>query len=271
MCLHIYCVIGDVLPPADIILRPEHGVVFDSVGIVDNDMSSWFQMFIVPMQLKAFNKITAVNSLKPVKIGTFNPVDVNKAAMTGSFNVFHAIMADYDARIHSILYELAALQADTNALLQPFNVSVEANSIKFAGDAFSSQEYIQAMVNVIHGGINRPPRALVSEKISYGTSNRHKRHHRLRRSWLPFIGKIAKTVFGTATDEDIATINLHIAKFEKLRTEITTGQTEILDKVHSLYKTVDKCVELLKSITDNIIHNIHKKCVYFSRVRFFKI
>jgi hypothetical protein len=57
--------------PADIILRPEHGVVFDSEGIVDNDMSTWFQTFIVPMQLKAFNKITAVNSLKPVKIGTF--------------------------------------------------------------------------------------------------------------------------------------------------------------------------------------------------------
>jgi hypothetical protein len=206
------------------------------------------------MQLKAFQKITAFKSLKPVKIGTFYPVDGSKAIMTGSHNVFHSIMADYDARIHAILYELAALQAD--ALLQPYDGSVEANSIKFDVDAFSSQEYIQAMVNAIRGGINRPPRTLVLEKNSYGHSNRHKSHHRHRRSWLPFIGKIANTVFGTATDEDIANINLHIAKFEKLRTEITTGQTEILDKVHSLYKTVDKRVELLKSITDNIIHNI---------------
>jgi hypothetical protein len=259
--MYIYCIKGEVLPPADIILRPEHGVVFDAVGIVDNDMSSWFQTFIVPMRLKAFHKITSLDSLKPIPIDKFHTVNLaqNRAIMSGSQAVVQAIMADYDTRIHTILNELATLQADTNALLQPYDVSTEANSIKFDVDAFSSQEYIQAMVNVIRGGINKPPRALVSERFTYTPQNgftKHHKRHRNRRSWLPFIGKIAKTVFGTATDEDIATINLHIAKFEKLRTEISTGQTEILDKVHSLYKTVDKRVELLKSITDSILHNI---------------
>jgi hypothetical protein len=131
------------------------------VGIVDNDMSSWFQTFVVPMHLKAFNKITTIKSLALFKIGTFYPVNEKKAVMTGSHNIVHALMADYDARIHAILYELATLQADTNALLQPYDVSVESNSIRFDEDPFSSQEYIQAMVNAIRGGVNRPPRALV--------------------------------------------------------------------------------------------------------------
>jgi hypothetical protein len=37
--------------------------------------------------------------------------------MTGGHTVVQAIMADYDASIYSILYEIAALQADINVLL----------------------------------------------------------------------------------------------------------------------------------------------------------
>jgi hypothetical protein len=37
--------------------------------------------------------------------------------MICSHIVVQAIMADYDARIYSILYEIAALQADRNVVL----------------------------------------------------------------------------------------------------------------------------------------------------------
>jgi hypothetical protein len=103
-----------VLPPADIILRPEHGVVFDSVGIVDNNMSSWFQTFVVPVSIKAFNKISGVNSLKP-DIGLRMSLNKNNDISTGGQNMLQSLMSDYDDRIHAILYDLAALQADTNA------------------------------------------------------------------------------------------------------------------------------------------------------------
>jgi hypothetical protein len=31
------------------ILRSEHGVAFERVGVVDNDMTTWFQTFAIPM------------------------------------------------------------------------------------------------------------------------------------------------------------------------------------------------------------------------------
>jgi hypothetical protein len=31
------------------LLRTEHGIAFENVGVVDNDMTTWFQIFVIPM------------------------------------------------------------------------------------------------------------------------------------------------------------------------------------------------------------------------------
>jgi hypothetical protein len=33
----------------DILLRPEHGVAFEKVGLIANDMTIWHQTFIIPL------------------------------------------------------------------------------------------------------------------------------------------------------------------------------------------------------------------------------
>jgi hypothetical protein len=31
------------------VLRPEHGIAFENVGLLDNDMTIWHQTFIIPI------------------------------------------------------------------------------------------------------------------------------------------------------------------------------------------------------------------------------
>jgi hypothetical protein len=80
----------------------------NTVGIVDNDMSSWFQTFVVPMCLKAFNRISNLDSLKPVTNDFYHTVDLskNRVITSNTDAVVQAIMADYDTRIHSIFMNL---------------------------------------------------------------------------------------------------------------------------------------------------------------------
>jgi hypothetical protein len=33
----------------ELVLRPEHGIAFEHVGLLDNDMTIWHQTFIIPI------------------------------------------------------------------------------------------------------------------------------------------------------------------------------------------------------------------------------
>jgi hypothetical protein len=41
--------IGRTLANDEYILRSEHGVVFENVGIVNNDLTNWYQTFVIPL------------------------------------------------------------------------------------------------------------------------------------------------------------------------------------------------------------------------------
>jgi hypothetical protein len=79
---------------------------------------------------------------------------------------------------------------------------------------------------------------------------------RQKRSWLPFLGRIARTISGLATEEDVATLHCHIDKYEHLKSEVLTDQMHILETVHSLYQTQDKRLNILNQMLQGFDYNM---------------
>jgi hypothetical protein len=104
----------------------------------------------------------------------------------------------------------------------------------------------------------------ISENITSWTVDEYKsavcertaQPSRQKRSWLPFLGRIARTIFGVATEKDVTTLHCHINKFEHLKSEVLTDQMHILETVHSLYQTQDKGVNILNRMMQGFDYNM---------------
>jgi hypothetical protein len=67
---------------------------------------------------------------------------------------------------------------------------------------------------------------------------------------------VAKTVFGVATEDDVAALHFHIAKFEQLKTQVESDTTHVLETVHSLYQSQDKRMNLLDKMMQGFNYNL---------------
>jgi hypothetical protein len=136
--------------------------------------------------------------------------------------IAHSLMNDYSRKIKELKAVLENTQVETALLLRPYDVTRVQSPITEDITDWSAAQYVQA----------------VKERTG-STPKRQKR------AWLPFLGNVAKTVFGVATEDDVAALHFHIAKFEQLKTQVESDTTHVLETVHSLYQSQDKRMNLL--------------------------
>jgi hypothetical protein len=142
-------------------------------------------------------------------------------------------MTDYNNKVKELRSTLQNIQRETTLLLRPYDVSRVLHPITEDISDWSVDKYVQT----------------VRERTATP-------HTRQKRSWIPFLGRIAKTIFGVATDDDVATLHCHIAKFEHLQGTIVSDQTHVLETVHSLYKTQDKRINILHRMLQGFVANV---------------
>jgi hypothetical protein len=67
----------------ELVLRPEHGIAFEKVGLLDNDMTIWHQTFIIPIP-RAEIPITRSAMLESSRQGTYwlNPQETKARMVT---------------------------------------------------------------------------------------------------------------------------------------------------------------------------------------------
>jgi hypothetical protein len=140
-------------------------------------------------------------------------------------------MSDYAGKIKDLRSTLQNTQLETTLLLRPYDVTRVQSPITEDVTDWSAAQYTQT----------------VKEHAS-STPKRQKH------SWLPFLGRIAKTVFGVATEDDVTSLHYHIAKFEK--TKVETDTTHVLETVHSLYQAQDKRMTLLYKMMQGFNYNL---------------
>jgi hypothetical protein len=92
---------------------------------------------------------------------------------------------------------------------------------------------------------------LKNYNVTYKTDSRKKR------ALLPFIGSISRSLFNTATMDDINRIVKHIDAFESKEIHFNSGTTAILESMQSLIKNQDHRVQILE-------RTLHKFTEYYS-------
>jgi hypothetical protein len=80
------------------LLRSEHGVAFEKVGVVDNDMTTWFQTFIIPMTHTDFH-----NPKYNLKTIWLNKTSQLPSIIDTGDDKLNAIMMDYRSRIIDLM------------------------------------------------------------------------------------------------------------------------------------------------------------------------
>jgi hypothetical protein len=142
-------------------------------------------------------------------------------------------MSDYARKIKELKAVLENTQVETALLLRPYDITRVQNPITEDITDWSAAQYVQT----------------VKER----TASAPKRQ---KRAWLPFLGNIVKTVFGTATEDDVSALHFHIAKFEQLKTQVESDTTHVLETVHSLYQSQDKRMNLLHKMMQGFNYNL---------------
>jgi hypothetical protein len=80
------------------LLRSEHRVAFEKVGVVDNDMTTWFQTFIIPMTHTDFH-----NPRYNLKTIWLNKTSQLPNIIDTGDDKLNAIMMDYRSRIIDLI------------------------------------------------------------------------------------------------------------------------------------------------------------------------
>jgi hypothetical protein len=88
---------------------------------------------------------------------------------------------------------------------------------------------------------------------------------RQKRALLPFIGSISKSLFNTATMDDVNRIMKHIEAFESNDSHFKSGTNAIIDSMHSLIQNQDQRIKILETS----IHMFNEK--YFSLAQNFTV
>jgi hypothetical protein len=86
-------------PEPQLIVRPHHGIVFEKLGILDNDMTSWYQTFIIPLpKVNLHDDTTDIGIIKQFyqndKPLNVDPFDRNAPGSTPDVR-FNTLMIDY--------------------------------------------------------------------------------------------------------------------------------------------------------------------------------
>lgn len=81
-------------------------------------------------------------------------------------------------------------------------------------------------------------------------------HYRARRSWLPFVGSILRTVAGSATLDDVASIKAHVAEMSRDMAEGLHVIAQSQVQHASFQKAVASQFDALKTLLDHRTHSL---------------
>jgi hypothetical protein len=97
----------------ELILRPEHGIAFEKVGLLDNDMTIWHQTFIIPLP-----RLDIPVTRAAVLESTRKKNDVSEFD-----RIAQTLMSDYARKIKELRAVLENTQVETALLLRPYDVT----------------------------------------------------------------------------------------------------------------------------------------------------
>jgi hypothetical protein len=117
------------------VLRPEHGIAFENVGLLDNDMTIWHQTFIIPIPRPDI-PVTRAAVLESTR---------KKNDVSEFDRIAQTLMSDYARKIKELKAVLENTQVETALLLRPYDVTRVQNPITEDVTDWSAAQYVQTV------------------------------------------------------------------------------------------------------------------------------
>jgi hypothetical protein len=162
-------------------LRSEHGVAFEKVGVVDNDMTSGFQTFIIPMTHTDFH-----NPKYNLKTIWLNKTSQLPSEIDTGDDKLNVIMMDYRSRIVDLMQICEDMQGDVNTLLAPYDVEEELlgnGEIKSAENGETQAENLITPLPLVQDCDTTN----ITDELDRPNLDRPDIKNRTKRAWFPFM------------------------------------------------------------------------------------